>query len=110
MRLMHEAGRLLSLDTAWAAHKLRVVPHTRSLIVMMAAAALAAGCGDREPEPPPPAAPITAAPVPSPPVAELTGWPPGLGRALVLRLSSPEESYRLIVPELGDRRFADSSI
>lgn len=72
--------------------------------------ALAAGCGDREPEPPPPPAPITPALVPSPPVAELTGWPPGLGRALVLRLSSLEESYRLIVPELGDRRFADSSI
>jgi hypothetical protein len=43
-------------------------------------------------------------------VARLTGWPAGLGRALVLRLSAPEESYRLIVPELGDRRFADSSI
>ncbi|MGK2935839.1 MAG: hypothetical protein ACSLFE_11455 [Gemmatimonadaceae bacterium] len=86
------------------------MPNTRSLILMVVAVALAAGCGDRKPEPPPPAAPITPAAVPSPPVAELTGWPAGLGRALVLRLTSPEESYRLIVPELGDRRFADSSI
>lgn len=109
MRLMHVAGRLLSLDTAWAAHKLPVVPHTRSLIFLVPAAVLAGGCADREPEPPPPA-PAAPVVVPSPPVAELTGWPPGLGRAMVLRLSSPEETYRLIVPELGDRRFADSSI
>lgn len=106
---MHVAGRLLSLDTAWAAHKLRLVPDTRSLILLVVAAALAAGCGDREPEPPP-LPPVAPAEVPSPPVAELTGWPPGLGRALVLRLASREETYRLLVPELGDRRFADSSI
>ena len=46
----------------------------------------------------------------SPSVAELTGWPPGLGRALVLRLSTDEDGFRLVVPELGDRRFADSAL
>jgi len=81
----------------------------RSLILLLSSAAIAAGCGDRTPEPPPPPPPPPAA-LPPPPVAELTGWPSGLGRALVLRLNSPEETYRLIVPELGDRRFADSSI
>lgn len=101
---------MLSLDTGWAAHKLRLVPDTRSLILIVATATLASGCGDREPEPPPPAAPVSPAVVPSPPVAELTGWPAGLGRALVLRLASQEKTYRLIVPELGDKRFADSSI
>lgn len=78
-------------------------------MLLAALAALAAGCGDREPEPPPPA-PISPAVIAPPPVAELTGWPPGLGRVLVLRLTFPEETHRLIVPELGDRRFADSSI
>ena len=73
------------------------------------AAALLLGCGEREPEPRPPE-PLPPAMVPSPPVAQLTGWPAGLGRALVLRLAAPEETYRLIVPELGDTRFADSSI
>lgn len=86
------------------------MPHTRSLFLTAGVvAALLAGCGDRDqesraPEPQPPAT------LPSPPVAELTGWPAGLGRALVLRLTSSENGYRLIVPELGDSRFADSSI
>ena len=75
----------------------------------MAAAVFTTGCGDREPEPPPPAPPPPAV-IPSTPVAQLTGWPAGLGRALVLRLASPDQTYRLIVPELGDTRFADSSI
>ncbi|MEX1186258.1 MAG: hypothetical protein WEA80_06690 [Gemmatimonadaceae bacterium] len=84
--------------------------HTRSLFLTAGVAvALLTGCGEREPEPRPPE-PQPPAVVPSPPVAQLTGWPAGLGRAFVLRLSSSEESYRLIVPELGDTRFADSSI
>lgn len=104
------AGRFLSLDTEFAAHKLSAVPHTRPLFLAAGvAAALLTGCGEREPEPRPPE-PSPPAVVPSPPVARLTGWPAGLGRALVLRLSAPEESYRLIVPELGDSRFTDSSI
>ncbi|MEX0909477.1 MAG: hypothetical protein WDZ58_06905, partial [Gemmatimonadaceae bacterium] len=86
------------------------MPHTRSLFLIAAvAAALLTGCGEREPEPRP-AEPLPPAVVPSPPVAQLTGWPAGLGRALVLRLTSPGETYRLVVPELGDARFADSSI
>ncbi|MGI8619494.1 MAG: hypothetical protein ACR2L6_10455 [Gemmatimonadaceae bacterium] len=83
---------------------------TRSLFLSMAAAVVGlVGCGDREPEARPPTVPSPVA-APSRSVAELTGWPAGLGRALVLRLTAPEETYRLIVPELGDRRFADSSI
>ena len=46
----------------------------------------------------------------SPSAAELTGWPAGIGRALVLRLAAPEDAFRLVVPELGDRRFADSAL
>lgn len=66
-------------------------------------------CGDSEHEPRPPVRrpPIVA--VAPTPVAELTGWPPGLGRAFVIRLGS-QAGYRLVVPELGDRRFADSLI
>ncbi len=110
MWLVHVAGRSPSLDTGWTAHKLPAVPNNRSLCLTAGvAAALLAGCGEREPEPRPPE-PRPAAVVPSPPVARLTGWPAGLGRALALRLGSAEDSYRLIVPELGDRRFADSSI
>ncbi len=84
--------------------------HARSLYLAAGVvAALLTGCGEREPEPRPPE-PLPPAVVPSPPVAQLTGWPAGLGRALVLRLASPGETYRLVVPELGDSRFADSSI
>ncbi|MGI9139914.1 MAG: hypothetical protein ACR2GJ_02265 [Gemmatimonadaceae bacterium] len=86
------------------------MPHTRLLFVTLALCALVlAGCGDRDPEPraavPPP--PVAAA---SPRAAEVTGWPAGLGRALVVRLASGDQNYRLVVPELGDRRFADSAI
>lgn len=107
---MHVTGRSLSLDTGLAAHKLSVVPHTRSLFLTMSVTvSVLAGCGDREPEPRA-AAPQPPVDVPSPPIAELTGWPTGLGRALVLRLGPHDDAYRLIVAELGDRRFADSSI
>lgn len=107
---MHVVGRSLSLDTGIAAHKLSVVPHACSQFLTMAIAAmLLHGCGDREPEPRTPVPPPPAV-IPSPSVAEMTGWPAGLGRALVVRLTSPEEAYRLVVPELGDRRFADSAI
>ena len=33
-----------------------------------------------------------------------------MGRALVIRLARADDAYRLLVPELGDRRFADSAI
>lgn len=107
---MHVVGRSLSLDTEVAAHKLSEVSHPRSpLLIVAAATTVLLGCRDREPEPVPGAAPPPAV-APSPPVAGLTGWPAGLGRALVVRLAGHEDAYRLVVPELGDRRFADSAI
>lgn len=93
----------------WAAHKLSVVPITRSSFPLAAVvAALALACGDREPEPRAPVPPPAPVEAPRPPVADLTGWPKGLGRAFVIRLGSPDNAYRLVVPELGSRRFADS--
>src|SRR5687767_10962762 len=109
MWLMHVVGRSLSLDTGLAAHKLRVVPNSRSRILTLVLAASLPGCGDRAADPSPPPPP-PAIPVVSPSVAELTGWPRGLGRAMVLRLIPPEDAFRLVVPELGDRRFADSAL
>lgn len=106
---MHVVLRFLSLDTGLAAHKLSVVPHTCSRFLAVALAALLPGCGERtrEAETPPPPPPIPAV---KPSVAELTGWPAGIGRALVLRLAALEDAFRLVVPELGDRRFADSAL
>lgn len=82
---------------------------TRSRFLTAALATIVVGCGDKEPEPRA-STPVPAPVVPSPSAAELTGWPAGLGRLLVLRLASPGDAYRLVVPELGDRRFADSAI
>ena len=82
---------------------------TRSYFVKAALAAIVFGCGDKEPEKPP----VTTTPepaIPSRSAAEITGWPAGLGRLLVFRVPSPADAYRLVVPELGDRRFADSAI
>ena len=106
---MHGVGRSLSLDTGLAAHKLSVVPISCSRFLSLAFAAALPGCGERAPEPAPPSPPPPI-PVASPSVAELTGWPTGLGRALVLRLIPPEDAFRLVVPELGDRRLADSAL
>jgi hypothetical protein len=79
-----------------------------SFLLATLAVGLTLGCGDSEPEPRAPVPPPEPAEAPRTPVAELTGWPAGLGRALVVRLGSPDNAYRLVVPELGSRRFADS--
>ncbi|HUR91271.1 MAG TPA: hypothetical protein VMY38_01210 [Gemmatimonadaceae bacterium] len=100
---------MLSLDTGLAAHKLSVVPHSCLRFVGVAVVAGLCGCGERAPEPAPPA-PEPNATVATRSVAELTGWPAGLGRALVLRLAAPKDALRLVVPELGDGRFADSAL
>ncbi len=78
-------------------------------VAVVAATGLLAGCDERAPEAraPSPEAPAVA---PSRSAAEITGWPAGLGRALVLRIGSAQDAYRLVVPELGDRRFADSAL
>jgi hypothetical protein len=106
---MHVAGRSISLDTGLTAHKLSVVLHTCSRFLALALAMALFGCGEREPEPETPAPPPPA-PEARPSAAELTGWPAGIGRALVLRLAAPEDAFRLVVPELGDRRLADSAL
>ena len=109
MRLVHAVGERC-LDTSVTAHKLSTVTNARLSFVLAATLVVfVTGCGDREPEP------RATPPLPEPVVqprsaAELTGWPAGLGRLLVLRLPSPSDAYRLVVPELGDRRFADSAI
>lgn len=108
MRLVHALGAG-SLDRGVTAHKLSAVATARSYFLTAALATTVLACGDNEPEPRP-VPPVPAAVVPSPSAAELTGWPAGLGRLLVLRLVAPGDGYRLVVPELGDRRFADSAI
>ena len=106
---MHVIVRSLSLDTGPAAHKLSVVLNSCLRFLGGAAMAALSACGERAPEPAPPA-PTPPVPVLSPSVAELTGWPAGLGRLMVLRLAASEDALRLVVPELGDRRFADSAL
>ena len=83
--------------------------HTCSRFLAVTIVAGLLGCGDGQPEPEtqPPPVPVPEA---EPSVARLTGWPAGIGRALVLRLAVPEDAFRLVVPELGDRRFADSAL
>lgn len=85
------------------------MPNSRSRFLVLILATALCGCGERAPEPSPPQSPPPV-PVVSPSAAELTGWPAGIGRALVLRLAAPEDAFRLVVPELGDRRFADSAL
>lgn len=109
MWLVHAEIYLL-LDTEWAAHKLWVVPINRSLILLPAIASVLFACGDdRAPNPEPPA-PRQVGVVATRSAAEITGWPRGLGRAFVVRLAAAGDPYRLVVPELGDRRFADSAL
>ncbi len=82
-------------------------------LLVVAATGLLAGCDERDPDPEPEArtpSPDAPAVAPSRSAAEITGWPAGLGRALVLRIGSARDVYRLVVPELGDRRFADSAL
>lgn len=101
---------MLSLDIGSAAHKLPGVPNLcRTARALCLGAALTAGCGEEAPRPRP-VPPAPPPPVPSPSVAEITGWPAGIGRALLVRLPSGEDQHRLVVPELGDRRFADSAL
>lgn len=92
-----------------AAHKLSAVTTTRSQLLTAVLALIVVGCAEKEPEPRP-ATPVTQPVAQSRSAAEVTGWPAGIGRLLVLRLTSPADAHRLVVPELGDRRFADSAI